>query len=102
MHAAAAGQADTVEMLLKKGANPNERDNMGWSALHHAVSSGGLAVTKLLVEAESDIHAKTSNGATGTRVQVQLFSMSFQSSSYRLYNQIALSARNSSGTKQKF
>ena len=66
MHAAAAGQADTVEMLLKKGANPNERANMGWTALHHAVSSGGLAVTKLLIEAESDIHAKTSNGATGT------------------------------------
>ena len=65
MHAASAGQVDTVNMLLKRGADPGERDNMGWTALHHAVSSGGINVTKSLVEAGSDIHAKTANGATG-------------------------------------
>lgn len=65
MHAATAGQVDTVNMLLKRGADSAERDNMGWTALHHAVSSGGLGVTKALVESGADIHAKTANGATG-------------------------------------
>ena len=64
MHAAAAGQADTVKYLLKNKADPNMTDNMKWTPLHHAVSSGGLSVAKLLVEAGADIHAKTQNGAT--------------------------------------
>ena len=64
MHAAAAGQADTVKYLLKHKADPNMTDNMKWTPLHHAVSSGGLSVAKLLVEAGADIHAKTQNGAT--------------------------------------
>ena len=64
MHAAAAGQADTVKYLLKHNADPNMTDNMKWTPLHHAVSSGGLSVAKLLVEAGADIHAKTQNGAT--------------------------------------
>jgi len=37
---------------------------MKWTALHHAVHDGGLEVTKLLIEAGADIHAKTANGAT--------------------------------------
>lgn len=64
MHAAAAGQEDTVKFLLRHQANPNMTDNMKWTPLHHAVSSGGFGVTKLLLEAGADIHAKTQNGAT--------------------------------------
>ena len=50
MHASAAGQEKTVKLLLENKANPNETDNMKWTSLHHAVNSGGLGVTKLLIE----------------------------------------------------
>ena len=50
MHAAAAGQNSTVKFLLDKKADPNITDNMKWTSLHHAVNSGGVGVTKLLVE----------------------------------------------------
>jgi len=50
MHAAAAGQEKTVKLLLENKADPNVTDNMKWTSLHHAVNSGGLGVTKLLVE----------------------------------------------------
>ena len=58
MHAAAAGQVDTVQFLLENGANLEFLDNMKWTALHHAVSSGGPDVTKLLIEKGANIHAK--------------------------------------------
>ena len=58
MHAAAAGQVDTVQFLLENGANLEILDNMKWTALHHAVSSGGPDVTKLLIEKGANIHAK--------------------------------------------
>ena len=64
MHAASAGQVDTVKFLLANGANVNVTDNMKWTALHHAVTSGGVEVSKLLVENGADINAKTFNSAT--------------------------------------
>lgn len=64
MHAAAAGNLDTVKFLISRGANIHATDNMRWTALHHAVSSGGFEVTQALVEAGADVNARTFNKAT--------------------------------------
>ena len=64
MHAAAAGQTDTVKFLLDNGASVEEKDNMNWTALHHAVTSGGVEVTRILIQAGADVCAKTINNAT--------------------------------------
>lgn len=64
MHAAAAGQVETVQFLLDSGADINKKDNMRWSALHHAVTSGGANVTKLLIDNGADVNSKTINDAT--------------------------------------
>jgi len=54
MHAAAAGQLETVKFLLDSGADVNTQDNMRWTALHHAVTSGGADVAKLLIDHGAD------------------------------------------------
>ena len=64
MHAAAAGQLETVQFLLDSGADVDKKDNMRWTALHHAVTSGGANVAKLLIENGADVNAKTINDAT--------------------------------------
>ena len=64
MHAAAAGNVETVKFLISRGANIHATDNMRWTALHHAVSSGGFEVTQALVEAGADVNARTFNKAT--------------------------------------
>jgi ankyrin repeat protein len=43
-----------VPELLKKGANPNVKDKLGWSPLHHAVSFNHLPTVKLLLEYGAD------------------------------------------------
>ncbi len=52
-----------VELLLKKGANINQKRTHG-TALHYAALSGDLEIAKLLVENGADIHAKDSSERT--------------------------------------
>ena len=50
MHASKHGLKDAVEVLLTAGADVNETDKRGCTALHHACQKEHLTVAKLLLE----------------------------------------------------
>jgi len=49
MRASKVGDAESVEMLLKKGGNPNYRDNCGRTSLHLAAYKGHVSARVLWV-----------------------------------------------------
>jgi ankyrin repeat protein len=55
--AAAAGQLDTIERLLRAGCNPNAFDELGVAALHHAAKHEALEVVALLLSRGADVNA---------------------------------------------
>jgi len=53
-----------VGRLLKGGANPNEIDDEGETALHQAAWRGHVLVIKLLLEEDADPGLKDQTGQT--------------------------------------
>ncbi|KIO01817.1 hypothetical protein M404DRAFT_1002774 [Pisolithus tinctorius Marx 270] len=72
MWAAYQGDALSVDLLLKHGANPNLKDDVGLSPLHWAVVRGNRAILRRLVEIGADIHAKDAEGRTPRDMAVEL------------------------------
>ena len=68
--AAVKGHTEAVEVLLKRGADPNFQENNGWTALHYAVSKGHVPVVKALLRAGADpeIRESSSHGMTASYV----------------------------------
>ncbi len=62
--AALAGQVRAVRYLLAQGAEVNDTNRKGESALHVAALFGQLEVVEVLLDAGSEIGAKTREGAT--------------------------------------
>lgn len=62
--AAFEGQADTMKLVLNKGADVNTKMADNWTALMWAANRGHLDVVKLLLDNRADINAKTENGST--------------------------------------
>ena len=64
MHVAAEnGHRDVVEPLLRQGgADLDAKDELGWTALHHAVSKGHLEVAKLLLDRGADVDLADKKG----------------------------------------
>ena len=56
--------ANEVQRLIAGGANPNARDDNGWSPLHFAAQANSAAIAKLLLVAGAQIDAADSNGNT--------------------------------------
>lgn len=48
--AAARGENEKVEQLIRRGCNPNAGDGMGWTALHHAAQYGFVRTIECIVE----------------------------------------------------
>ncbi len=53
-----------VQLLLEKGANPNERDTQGKTPLHHAASTGQIQNIALLLTAGADPNIRDKYGET--------------------------------------
>lgn len=63
-NAAEEGQQDTVRALLRQGADPNEGQADGMTALHWAVHGNDMAVAQLLLEAGAQAGASNRYGIT--------------------------------------
>jgi hypothetical protein len=62
LRAAAQGQLPRVQHLLRLGADVDFADDSGFTALHHAVSSGFEDCVKELIDKGADINVATSCG----------------------------------------
>lgn len=62
--AASCGDLTTVQLLFDHGADPNCRDQEGWSAIHWAVEQGHLRIYYDLLNHAADINAVSSYGTT--------------------------------------
>lgn len=45
--------------LLERGANPNAKDEYGWTPLHHAAKKGSVDIAKLLINKGANVNAKS-------------------------------------------
>ena len=70
LHAAIAGRTDfsTIELLVRRGADPNARGGAGYTPLHVAASRGALPVIELLLAAGADPGARTDDGRTAAKI----------------------------------
>ncbi len=65
LHAAVARRdAEIVRMLLKRGADPNARQEKGFVPLHDAAANGEEVIVHLLVEHGARVDARTDDGKT--------------------------------------
>jgi len=60
-----------VEYIKKHHKNINKRDELGYSALHHAAIAGLRDVVEVLIEGGEDVDGKGQDGATPLRCAVQ-------------------------------
>jgi hypothetical protein len=67
MLAAMSGQPACVDILLRRGANPNIRTAFGDTPLIRAAYAGNLGIVKLLVNAGASLTAKNGDGDTPYR-----------------------------------
>jgi ankyrin repeat protein len=62
--AALVGDAERVKELLKKGANPNIKNEKGRTPLHAAAYKGHVEVARLLLEHGADPNTQDKDGNT--------------------------------------
>ena len=66
-------KSQAVEIALNQGIDPNERDERGWTPLHHASYSGSFDVIRSLINGGADINAQTPLGNTPLHLSVSFF-----------------------------
>lgn len=60
--AAAAGYTKIVDLLLKYGADPNMREQGGYTPLHAAAQNGDVEMIKTLIYGGADLDTKSNDG----------------------------------------
>jgi hypothetical protein len=56
-----SGNLDAVKILLKRGANPNQRYQQDWTVLHLVAAKGYTPIAKLLIKFGADIYQCDAN-----------------------------------------
>lgn len=69
--AAAAGHGDIVELLLKHGADPNIREQGGYTPLHAAAQNGDEDMIRTLIYGGADLLLKSDDGKTPLDLAVE-------------------------------
>jgi ankyrin repeat protein len=65
LHSATSrGDAALVKKLLEKGADPDAKQQAGWTALHNAAAQGNFEVVRFLRSSGADLSAQTDDGKT--------------------------------------
>ena len=62
--AAASGRADLVKLVLCAGADPNARQQMGYTALHAAAAHDNVEMAQVLLDTGADPTLKSDDGQT--------------------------------------
>lgn len=75
MWAAYQGDALSVDLLLKYGANTNTKDDAGLTPLHWAVVRGNRVCIRRLIECGAELGAKDGEGRTPRDMAVELKSL---------------------------
>nr|WP_173978141.1 ankyrin repeat domain-containing protein [Magnetospirillum sp. UT-4] len=65
------GNLDYVRGLLRDGANPNTRDDKGWTPLHAAAEVGNAQATRILLDANADVTQKNRYGEKAESVAIR-------------------------------
>ncbi len=60
----ATNRSEMVRLLIQRGANVNQQDAEGRTALMHTLRYSDIEVTKILVEANADLDIRDNNGNT--------------------------------------
>ena len=69
LKAAKMGSLEYVDMYTSNiSIDRDFKDELGWTALHHAVGSGNVQVTKLLLKKNLDVYTQERNGMTPLHV----------------------------------
>ena len=63
---AKAGNLEKVKELISRGVDLNAKDNLNWTALHHAAFNGHLDIVKELIKNHADLNAKNNIGRTAS------------------------------------
>ena len=66
--ASASGQLDIVQWLLSRSADPQLRDEKGWTTLHSVAVLGDVEIARLLVEHGVKIVEENDEGMTAFQV----------------------------------
>jgi len=61
---AASGNTEKIRELIKAGADVNEKNSNGLSALMIAARTGNIDMIKVLIDAKADVNAKSNDGFT--------------------------------------
>jgi ankyrin repeat protein len=72
MMASWAGHEDVCLSLLGSKANPDQRDNAGWTAMHHAVLGDYDSIVRLLLRHGADGTIKTNDGTSCVSLASQI------------------------------
>jgi ankyrin repeat protein len=73
LHAAAQGRETAfIDILIKKGLNPNTKNIYGWAPLHYAASEGYQKIVNALINNKADKNIRTNDGKTPFNIAEEL------------------------------
>ena len=67
------GRQSSITLLLENGADPNAKDNKGWSPIHYAVFRNHSSIVEQLIAKGGDVNARTGDGTGYTPLHLACY-----------------------------